>query len=102
MLPVDPEPQEAEIELLRPGFVEGAEDGDGAEEFGHVPLICGCRPDGRRGRGRRRRRRARTEFIPSSLAEPGAGVADLEYITTEGLVVIPMLNAGEVVAYRVE
>jgi DNA-binding beta-propeller fold protein YncE len=34
------------------------------------------------------------------LATPGPGAADLEYVPADGLVVIPMTPAGEVVAYK--
>jgi hypothetical protein len=36
----------------------------------------------------------------TELAAPGAGAADFEYVADEGLFVIPMLNTGEVIAYR--
>ena len=36
----------------------------------------------------------------TELAMPGAGAADHEFIPDEHLVIIPMLNTGEVIAYR--
>ena len=36
----------------------------------------------------------------TELAAPGAGAADFEYVADEGLFVVPILNTGEVVAYR--
>jgi DNA-binding beta-propeller fold protein YncE len=36
----------------------------------------------------------------SELATPGAGAADFEYIPAERLFVVPVLNTGEIVAYR--
>jgi hypothetical protein len=35
------------------------------------------------------------------LVEPGNGAADHEYVPQESLVVIPMLNSGELIGYRV-
>ncbi|MCC6984068.1 MAG: hypothetical protein IT535_12405 [Bauldia sp.] len=37
----------------------------------------------------------------TELAAPGAGAADFEYVPGERLFVVPVLNTGEVVAYRV-
>jgi hypothetical protein len=36
----------------------------------------------------------------TDLATPGAGAADHEFIPDKHLVIIPMLNTGEVIAYR--